>query len=101
MEGFRKVLAVSDVSPGSGRAVTIDGKEIAVFNVDGAFYAITNDCPHRGGPLAEGKLDGAVVSCPWHGWQFDVRAACFVVNPASKIESYEVRVENGDILIRL
>ncbi|MEK6281952.1 MAG: Rieske 2Fe-2S domain-containing protein [Acidobacteriota bacterium] len=78
-----------------GRCKTIElpeGHELAVYNVDGEFYATNNFCPHKGAPLAEGRLCGSVIECDWHGWQFDVRTGeCLTVT--EKIETYEVFVE--------
>jgi nitrite reductase/ring-hydroxylating ferredoxin subunit len=79
----------------------INGKTLAVFNVDGAYHVIDNTCLHRGGPLGEGDLEGDVVTCPWHGWQFNVKTGACVNNPAAKIASYEVKVEGEDIRVRL
>ncbi len=67
-----QVLKTADLPAGECRAVTANGIELAVYNVDGKFYVLKNECPHSGGPLGEGMLDGTTVTCPWHGWQFDV-----------------------------
>src|SRR5206468_1919757 len=64
-----RVAAVGDVASGEGRVVEVEGKTLALFNVDGTYYAIDNSCAHRGGPLGEGELDGCVVTCPWHAWR--------------------------------
>ena len=72
MANFVKVCKTSDVKAGCGRSIDIDGKLVAVFNLDGNFYAINDTCGHRGGPLGEGELDGKTVICPWHGWRYDV-----------------------------
>ena len=63
---------VGDLQPGECKTVAVGERELALFNVGGKFYATDNVCPHRGGPLGEGTLDGNVVTCPWHGWRFDV-----------------------------
>jgi len=73
MAEFVKVAQVSDLQPGAGKVVMVKDRAIALFNVDGTFYAIDNICLHRGGPLGEGELEGCVVTCPWHGWQYDVK----------------------------
>ena len=72
MGDFVRVASTADVKPGQAVVVEVNGKTLAVFNVDGAFHAIDNTCVHRGGPLGEGDIHGKVVACPWHGWQFDV-----------------------------
>ena len=58
----------------------VNGIWIALFNVDGTFYAMDNSCPHAGGPLGEGKVNGGIVECPWHGWRFDIRTGTRVEN---------------------
>lgn len=88
-----------DVPAGRGATVELlNGSELALFNVDGQFYAIENSCPHRGAPLADGRLVGPVVECDWHGWRFDVRTGdCLTTN--CPIESYKVIIEDGWIRI--
>ncbi len=96
---FVRVAAAADVPPGTGAVVQADGRAIALFNVDGSFYAIDNTCLHRGGPVGEGDLEGLVVTCPWHGFQYDVITGRNVFDPDVGLESFPVRVENGDILV--
>jgi nitrite reductase (NADH) small subunit len=67
-----QLLRTAEMSPGESRVVEVDAMEFAVFNVDGRFHVLSNICPHVGGPLGEGTLDGCQVVCPWHGWRFDV-----------------------------
>lgn len=99
MGNFVKAAAVPDVKDGCGIAVDLSGKSIAVFNLGGKFYAIDNMCKHRGGPLGEGSLDGNVVTCPWHGWQFDITNGNCATNPAVKVTSYATKVDGGNILV--
>lgn len=66
------VTTVASIPPGSGQAFTVANRRIALFNVDGKLHAMDDICPHAGAPLSEGRLTGCVVSCPWHGWDFDV-----------------------------
>ena len=89
----------SDVPLGKGRKMVASGRELAVFNVDGCFHAIDNTCTHRGGPLGEGELEGSVVTCPWHGWQYDVTTGVCVANPAAKVVRYEVQVDGIDVKV--
>jgi len=72
MAGFVKVAKTDEISPGHGKLVEAGGKKIALFNVEGTFYAIDDTCTHVGGPLSEGSLDGKEVTCPWHGAIYDV-----------------------------
>ena len=102
MADFKKVLNMADLPAGSGKAVEIDGKSIAVFNVDGAIHAIDNTCTHRGGPLAEGEVSGHEVTCPWHGATFDVRTGEVVGPPAQRaVMRYGVRVTGTDIEVEV
>jgi len=91
----------ADVPVGEGRVVEAEGKTLALFNVDGAFYALDNDCAHRGGPLGEGDLDGTVVVCPWHAWRWDVETGANANNPAVKIPCFPVSVDAGRVFVEL
>ncbi len=99
MEGFQKVAQLDDLAPGRSKKVTVNGRAIALFNVDGKFYAIHNSCPHEGGPLAEGRLKGYVVACPWHDLAFDIRNGQGTDGGGYCVGSYEVRVEGTDIWV--
>ena len=96
-----KVATVDEVPPGTAKVVKARGEEIALFNVDGRFYATTNICSHRGGPLGEGEMDGNIVTCPWHGWQYDVTTGINAIFPNVKIPTYQVVVDGPDIKISL
>ena len=99
MADFVSVAKVSDIQPGQSKTVYVDGKSIAVFNVDGTFYAIDDTCLHRGGPLGDGELEGHVVSCPWHGWQYDVKTGVSITNPAAHVSCYQTKVDGEDLHI--
>ncbi|MCZ6601793.1 MAG: Rieske 2Fe-2S domain-containing protein [Planctomycetota bacterium] len=99
MPKFVKVCRTSDVPPGECRLVEAHDKPIALFNIDGTFQAINQVCPHRGGPLAEGRLEGNVVACPWHGWTFCVDTGLPDHEGGHSVSAYEVRVEGDDVLI--
>ena len=99
MEGFQKVAQLDDLAPGRSKIVTVNGRGIALFNVDGKFYAIHNSCPHEGGPLADGRLKGYVVACPWHDLAFDIRNGQGTDGGGYCVGSYEVRVEGTDIWV--
>src|SRR5258706_11630502 len=94
-----KVAAIADVAPGSVKRVEAGGKEIALYNVDGTFYATSNICPHQGGPLDEGMVEGTSVVCPWHAWAFDICTGVSPVNPRAKVETYPVKVDGSDVYI--
>ncbi len=99
MAEFVKVASLSELAPGSAKAVEVKGKAIALFNVQGAIYATDNTCLHRGGPLGEGELMGEVVICPWHQWEYNVRTGEMVGNSSVKLATYPVQVEGSDIKV--
>lgn len=95
-----KVGKVTDFPIGSMKLVSVNGEDVLVVNVSGTLYAMTNTCTHRGGPLNEGELDGSIVTCPWHGGQFDVKTGKVIGPPPKKDEvSFGVRVEGTDVLL--
>lgn len=96
---FLRVLKKEEIPAGMIRELQIDGKVIALANVGGKFYAIDNVCLHRGGPLAEGELRGNAVTCPWHGWEYDVTTGKAVMNPAVGVQTYAVEVRGDDVYI--
>jgi len=97
MADLKTVAQTAEIEPGSAKVVEANGREIAIFNVEGSFYAIDNVCSHKGGPLGEGLLEGEVVTCPWHGWRFDVKTGHCLTNPMAKIKLYPLKIENGEI----
>jgi nitrite reductase (NADH) small subunit len=101
MSEFTPAIAVADLSPGRAAEVVVDGQAVAVFNVAGAFYALSGRCPHRGGPLGQGFLDGRQVSCPWHNWTFDVTTGENVASAELKVPRFEVKVEGGFVSVKL
>ena len=100
MADFVKVMDASELPPGSCREVSVAGKAVAVYNVGGTFYATSNTCLHRGGPLGQGMLDGTTVMCPWHAWSWDVVSGENTANGELKLARYEARVEGGEVLVR-
>jgi NAD(P)H-dependent nitrite reductase small subunit len=101
MAQWTRVADTSDLAPDQGRVVEAGGKTIALFNVEGTFYAIDNTCLHRGGPLGEGELEGTVVTCPWHGWRFDVATGACEMNPCVSLKTYGVRVRDGIVEVEV
>jgi nitrite reductase/ring-hydroxylating ferredoxin subunit len=91
----------ADCPPGESIERIVADRVVALFNVAGTFYALDGVCPHQGGPLGQGKLTGAVVTCPWHGWQFDVTTGRHQLNPRCVQESLPVRVDGGQVLVHL
>lgn len=96
---FVTVARLEDLPPGAASVVQAGERELALFNVDGDFYATQANCLHLGGPLGEGRLEGCVVSCPWHGWQYDVRTGENEFDRALALETFPVVVEDGDVKV--
>jgi nitrite reductase (NADH) small subunit len=96
-----KIADTHDVEPGQGKGIEAGGKTLALFNCDGTFYAIDNTCRHRGGPLGEGELEGTIVTCPWHGWRYDVSTGANAMNPSITVSCYPVTVEGGSVFVEL
>ena len=101
MATFTRVASKAEIPTGTGKVVQVGGKTLAVFNCEGSFYAIDNTCKHRGGPLGEGSVSGTVVTCPWHGWEYDVTSGACQMDPAITVQKYNVKVEGDDILVAL
>lgn len=100
MAGFKRVASANDIPPGKGVSLEVDGRQIALFNVEGTFYAIDNACTHRGGPLGEGHMHGTTVNCPWHGAEFDVTSGQALSPPASSgVTSYSTKVEADSVWV--
>jgi nitrite reductase (NADH) small subunit len=100
MAEFVRAARVSDIPPGAAAVVGVGAVQVALFNVNGSFHAVDNQCCHRQGPLGEGELDGTTVVCPWHGWSFDVTSGQCLSRPGARVASYEVRVEGDDIFVK-
>ncbi len=102
MGQFVKVARADEVASGSARLIEIEGRRIALFNLDGTFYAIDDTCPHRGGPLSQGFIQGDVVVCPWHGARFRIGTGEVLSPPAQQgVACYPVRVHGQDVEIEI
>lgn len=99
MGQFVKVARCDEVADGTGKVVAANGREIALFNAGGRFYAVANECRHQGAPLGKGTVYGTRVVCPLHGWEYDFATGCSVDDPTVKLRCFAVRVEAGDVLV--
>jgi nitrite reductase (NADH) small subunit len=111
------VCAASEIPPGGRRIVQLDGRSIGVFNVGGRFHALHNGCPHKGGPLCEGRIcgttlptddytfaygrEGEIVRCAWHGWEFEIATGRALADPSVRARTYPVSVEDGAVVVTL
>lgn len=102
MADYVKVATTNEVDPGQARLVDVKGKQIALFNIDGQFFALDNTCTHKGGPLEEGTVSGHEVTCPWHGSVFDVRTGEVIRPPAQRaVARYGIRVTGTDVEVEV
>jgi nitrite reductase (NADH) small subunit len=97
-----KLAQRNDVPDGQrGLVVEAAGREIAIFSVEGQFYAVENRCLHQGASLGDGFLEGVCITCPWHGWQYDVVSGAYCNNPKLKLRSFALRLEGEDIWVEI
>jgi nitrite reductase/ring-hydroxylating ferredoxin subunit len=96
-----RVAQASELAPGECKVVDAGGRPLALYNVEGTFYATDNECRHRGGPLGDGVLQGHMVICPLHYWKYDVRTGEQEVNASIKVGCYVVSVEGGEVFVEL
>jgi nitrite reductase (NADH) small subunit len=108
-------LPLAELPPGTSTTVKAFGTTVAVFNVEGQVFALSNHCPHHGGPLCHGRISGAVLpsqpyeyrygregrvlTCPWHGWEFDIESGRTIFDPSVRVKIYEARIEKGEIVL--
>lgn len=90
---------LSELEEGKGRVALVKAKEIALFRQKDKVYALDNVCPHRGGPLGEGALDGDEVICPWHAWSFDLKTGACLAAPDIRQGVYAVKIEGDEVLV--
>ncbi len=120
--GEHTVIAADELADGERILVELEGRQIAVFNIDGEYRAYANWCPHQGGPLCEGGLtgthtatydresltleehwhrDGEIIMCPWHGWKFDLTDGGCLSRRSVKLRSYPVDVTDGNVVVSI
>lgn len=111
------VGAVGDIPTRHGKCVVVGRREIAIFNVDGTYYCLSNRCPHSGGPLSLGKVtgttycdqngtihwtrDGEILRCPWHGWEFDLTTGMSLTEPGVRVARYPIRIDGDKIVVEV
>ena len=96
---FVLAAKITDVPPGAVHEFQVAGKPLALANVAGKFFAINNTCLHRGGPLGQGSLQGTIVTCPWHGWEYDVTTGKLLQNPSMGVACYPTEVRGEEIFV--
>jgi len=96
---FLPVATTAEVAPGTAISVMVGDREVALFNIDGTFHAIENSCPHQGGPLAEGYIEGDTVTCPWHAWCFRLTDGKMTLGDYSSVEVFDVKVVGDGVAV--
>lgn len=96
---FERAAKQDEILSGQIREFQVAGKSVAIANIDGKLFAINSICLHHGGPLGEGDLVGTLVTCPWHGWQYDVTTGKLAQQPDSGVDCYAVELRNGDVFV--
>lgn len=98
---FVRVGRVEEFTPGQGRMVVVNGRHVALFRLGDEFYALDNMCLHRGGPLCEGPIEDNVVTCPWHGWSYEIKTGTMVQDPRVGVSKHDVRIVGDEVAVRL
>jgi nitrite reductase/ring-hydroxylating ferredoxin subunit len=93
VDSFVPVGPAADIRPGHPHTVVIDGREIAIFNAGGTFYALENACPHQGAPLSDGWIEGKTVTCTWHAWCFSLEDGRMSIGGRIAVDTFDVRVD--------
>jgi nitrite reductase (NADH) small subunit/3-phenylpropionate/trans-cinnamate dioxygenase ferredoxin subunit len=101
MSSYITVAKVGQIPPGTCKSIEVRGVLIALCNVEGRVYALDNTCPHAGGPIGEGTLTGELITCPWHGWRFNVRTGERPENPDFKLARCQVRIEGEEVQVAI
>jgi nitrite reductase (NADH) small subunit/3-phenylpropionate/trans-cinnamate dioxygenase ferredoxin subunit len=101
MSEFVSVGGIGDFVSGQGKMVTVNGRHVALFRLGDEFYAIDNLCLHKAGPLCEGFIENDVVTCPWHGWSYEIKTGTLVQDPRVGVSKHDVRIEEGLVSVRL
>jgi nitrite reductase/ring-hydroxylating ferredoxin subunit len=98
-DSFVRVGNVEELPEGTSRAFAVGRYEVALFNVDGNLYALENCCPHQGGPIVDGWIEGGTVTCPWHAWRFDLRTGKMTLGDFALVPRFEVCVRSGAVYV--
>ncbi|MCA9191277.1 MAG: Rieske (2Fe-2S) protein [Planctomycetales bacterium] len=96
-----KLGAVAEVAVGTAKEFLVDGRVVAIFHTTDGIFATDGMCAHQGGPLANGMLDGKCITCPWHGWQYDVSTGNNLLTKKQMLDCYEVELRNEEIWLSL
>jgi len=98
---FVSVGRIGDFIQGQGKMVTVNGRHVALFRLGDDFFALDNMCLHRGGPLCDGPIEREVVTCPWHGWSYQIRTGTMVQDPRVGVSKHDVHISGDEVSVRL
>ncbi len=101
MSDWVKAVEISELNSGAGLVVEVLGRDIALFYEQGQIYAMDNACPHQGGPLGEGAVEGLTVRCPWHGWQFGLQDGVCALSPAFRVQCYSAEIRDEAVWLEI
>ncbi|MGQ0733818.1 MAG: Rieske (2Fe-2S) protein [Acidobacteriota bacterium] len=101
MAGFVTVGAIDNFAPGTGCMIRVHGRHVALFRLDDGFFAIDNLCLHQSGPLCDGEIEHGVVTCPWHGWSYDIRTGILIQDGKVGVSRHETRIVDDTVQVRL
>ena len=96
---WTKAAKAADIEEGKAVVVSLGGKDVAIFKAQGNFYALDSVCPHRGGPLGEGYLDGLELTCPWHAWTFDLKTGNCSTAADVRQKTFPVKLEHDEVWV--
>ena len=96
-----KVAKKSEIPEDTGKLIEVSGQPVALFRIGDDVYAISAICPHQGGPLDEGGLNDGIVTCPWHGWDFNVKTGACTFNSAIRVPVYKVKQKGEDVYVEV
>ncbi|MCA8987378.1 MAG: Rieske 2Fe-2S domain-containing protein [Planctomycetaceae bacterium] len=101
MSNFVRVCSVDELTDGAGREYAVEGQMLALFRIGDEVFAMDGLCPHAGGPIGTGTLRKDVVTCPWHGWQLNVRTGQHCLSANIKANTFPVEIRDGEVFVEL
>ncbi len=101
MPSWVKVSTLTEIQAGTAKTCMVNGKEIGVYHVEGKIYACENTCFHQGAPLADGRLNGTVITCPWHSWKYDITNGVCTRDESITLKTYKTKLEGEDIFVEI
>ena len=101
MPQWTQIATTSELASVASKECVVNGRIVALFQTEEGYFAIDGICAHAGGPIAEGAVDGCIVTCPWHGWQYDVSSGVSCLNNQIRLQSFPLKVDGDAILVEM